>query len=173
MHTFHSTRKIFYAHRKLIPPRLFPTTICLRVSRIIFDAESLLNKFTRAQIFNATVEFLLFAVHRFSEISRALHTHTHCAQQIYALSLNFLQCKNCYSLEHTTRSFPSRNIAFGSCICFEEQSLLYCDSLRPIRYVMDPFFTLSGVLNYNDTITLTELLYSSHTLQTRVFDEGI
>merc|ERR1712154_710757 len=74
------------AHRKLIPPRLFPTTICLRVSRIIFDAESLLNKFTRAQIFNATVEFLLFAVHRFSEISRALHTHTLIARSRFTLS---------------------------------------------------------------------------------------
>merc|ERR1712154_423553 len=80
-----------------------------------------------------------------------------------------------YSLEHTTRSFPSRNIAFGSCICFEEQSLLYCDSLRPIRYVMDPFFTLSGVLNYNantilQTETHTHILSNTHhhTLKTRV-----
>merc|ERR1712154_680821 len=70
------TRKFFTRIASSFPTRLFPTTICLRVSRIIFDAESLLNKFTRAQIFNATVEFLLFAVHRFSEISRALYTHS-------------------------------------------------------------------------------------------------
>ena len=47
-------------------------------------------------------------------------------------SLIVYHTHNCHSLEHTTRSFPSRNIAFGSCICFEEQSLS-CDSLRPIR----------------------------------------
>merc|ERR1712177_142347 len=109
----HSTRKIFTRIASSFPTRLFPTTICLRVSRIIFDAESLLNKFTRAQLFNATVEFFysLFIV---LAKSRA-YTHTQRAL-IYVLSLNFLQCKNCYSLEHTTRSFPSRNIAFGSCI---------------------------------------------------------
>merc|ERR1711971_1332907 len=134
---FHSTRKIFTRIASSFPTRLFPTTIYLRVSRIIFDAESFAQQFTRAQIFNATVEFFYSLFIVLAE-SRANYTHTQCAL-IYALSLNFLQCKNCYSLEHTTRSFPSRNIAFGSCICFEEQSLLYCDSLRPIRYVMDPF----------------------------------
>ena len=36
------------------------------------------------------------------------------------------------SPEQTTRSFPSRNIASGSCTCFEEHFLM-CDSLRPIR----------------------------------------
>ena len=75
----------------------------------------------------------------------ALHTHTHTVRISYMLHVQqtrstFLQCKNCYSLEHTTRSFPSRNIAFGSCICFEEQ-FLSCDSLRPIRTY--------GAINWN------------------------
>merc|ERR1712154_326090 len=95
-----------------------------------------------------------------------LSIHTH--------SLNATNISLCYSLEHTTRSFPSRNIAFGSCICFEEQSLLYCDSLRPIRYVMDPLFHSFGrVKNYNDTIHTNRFATTTHhALNTRV-DEGI
>jgi len=52
-----------------------------------------------------------------------LHKHTHW------LFFAFWK-KN--SPEQTTRSFPSRNIASGSCTCFEEHFLM-CDSLRPIR----------------------------------------
>merc|ERR1712154_327292 len=60
------------------------------------------------------------------------HTHTlcftrhHCARSAsscftrsYILDIYIYNFQNCHSLEHTTRSFPSRSIAFGSCICFE------------------------------------------------------
>merc|ERR1711933_70519 len=51
------------------------------------------------------------------------HTRLRYICYRYTHSLNATNISLCYSLEHTTRSFPSRNIAFGSCICFEEQSL--------------------------------------------------
>merc|ERR1712154_104990 len=64
------------------------------------------------------------------------HTHTHFvslaftvlavplrALLAYILDIYIYNFQNCHSLEHTTRSFPSRSIAFGSCICFEVQFL--------------------------------------------------
>ncbi len=127
---------------KLIPPHLFSTTICLYgISYNSFDAESLLTIHTH-NILNAIAGFYsLFpfsAGHMIFNFMQYTHTHTHPLRKMHiylmsrSLAQPFLHCKNCYSLEHTTRSFPSRNIAFGSCICFEEQ-FLSCDSLRPIR----------------------------------------
>ena len=117
------------------------------VSRITLDTESLLTTFTRIYFFNAMHESysLLPFLGETCQHLYALHTHTHTVRISYMLHVQqtrstFLQCKNCYSLEHTTRSFPSRNIAFGSCICFEEQ-FLSCDSLRPIRTY--------GAINWN------------------------
>merc|ERR1712154_384847 len=91
----------------------------------------------------------------------------------------------CYRYTHTRLMQPTfhyvialstqlvrflRGTSLSEVVFASKSSLsLYCDSLRPIRYVMDPFFTLSGVLiNYNDTITLTDFCaHTHHALKTR------
>lgn len=69
--------------------------------------------------------------------------------QHFTLSTIYFIIYKCNSIEQTTRSFLYGDIAFGSCICFDEQ-FLSCESLRPIRYY---------------TIFITRLYYYSFSIQ--------
>jgi len=112
-----------------------------------------------------------------------LHTHTlcftrlHCARSAsscftrsYILDIYIYNFQNCHSLEHTTRSFPSRSIAFGSCICFEEQFLtaIHWDLSERIR--SPPNFWLCLLLYKHASATpqhcdcsLTRTILHTHT----------
>ena len=135
------------------------TTICLywyfvwlslfSLARLRPTALGYLRAFTTCFVKSILSLFLYALLDLAHEYDLHRHTHTHFLPPFVCCQRGDLQCNtDCvcvlkkpplsmlftmwYSLEHTTRSFPSRNIAFGSCTCFEEQ-FLSCDSLRPIR----------------------------------------
>ena len=110
------------------------TTICpcgISYNSAVQLSLSYINTLIRTQHTQCVVVIYYSLYHCCSATDSAdTHTYTHTLQVVTLFTRSSIY--NCYSLEHTTRSFPSRNIAFGSCICFEEQ-FLSCDSLRPIR----------------------------------------